>query len=65
MANAKFDIPGWLKQKEPAIASKPEIPVAVPPVGDIPVQEETLDTNAKSMERTLQLYEGWRPLHYR
>ncbi|KRG01187.1 aminopeptidase N isoform X2 [Drosophila mojavensis] len=65
LANAKFDIPGWLKQKEPEIASKPEKAVVVPPVGDIPVLEETLHTNAKSMERTLQLYEGWRPLHYR
>lgn len=73
LANAKFDIPDWLKSKESS-TSLPELPpiivqtedkLAAPPVGDIPVIEEPLDTNIKSTDRPLLLYEGWRPLHYR
>jgi len=73
VANAKFDIPDWLKSKESSTSS-PELPpiivqnedkLAAPPVGDIPVIVEPLDTNIKSTDRPLLLYEGWRPLHYR
>ncbi|XP_030558822.1 aminopeptidase N isoform X1 [Drosophila novamexicana] len=65
LASAKFDIPDWLQQKKKPTTSKPELPVVVPPVGDIAQPEETLETQAKSVERPLQLFEGWRPLHYR
>ncbi|XP_034484663.1 aminopeptidase N [Drosophila innubila] len=74
LVSAKFDIPDWLKTKKEATTSSPELPPVIvqnedkltaPPVGDIPVIEETLDTSIKSTDRLLQLYEGWRPLHYR
>ncbi|EDV90658.1 aminopeptidase N isoform X2 [Drosophila grimshawi] len=64
LASAKFDIPDWLKQNQ-ATTSSPEIAVVVPPVGDIPVIEEALETNTKSMDRPLQLFEGWRPQNYK
>ncbi|KAH8388432.1 hypothetical protein KR093_006169, partial [Drosophila rubida] len=74
LGHAKFDIPDWLKTNE-AATSPPEVPPVVlqtedksvaTTVGDIPPTsvEETLDTSSKSSERLLQLYEGWRPLHY-
>ncbi|KAH8407044.1 hypothetical protein KR222_004776, partial [Zaprionus bogoriensis] len=43
-----------------------ELPESGPRVGDIPATTETaLTLNATTSDQTLQLYEGWRPLHYR
>ncbi|XP_034112270.1 aminopeptidase N isoform X1 [Drosophila albomicans] len=77
LLHAKFEIPDWLKENPvTTLAPPPEVPPVVllnedkslaTPVGDIPPisTDETLNTSdVKSSERLLQLYEGWRPLHY-
>ncbi|ALC46775.1 sda, partial [Drosophila busckii] len=60
--HAKFNIPDWIK---PPATEAPVVPVTVPPIGEIPKNELLpIENSTKNVERTLQLYEGWRPAHY-